>query len=88
MFSFIIVCLQAQLICDNNKISSSSNSMVPDYQLPVMVSSLYELNTFGCFSSIISQMHLLWELVLTAEPIVVMATSPTYCSQIVQALVR
>lgn len=33
-------------MCDNNKISNSSNSMVPDYQLPVVVSSLYELNTF------------------------------------------
>jgi len=75
-------------MCDNNKISSSSNSMVPDYQLPVVVSSLYELNTFGCFSSIVSQMHLLWELVLTTEPIVVMASSPTYSSQVVQALVR
>ncbi|XP_001947112.2 protein DENND6B [Acyrthosiphon pisum] len=81
------IVLQAQLICDNNKICSSSNSMVPDYQLPVVVSSLYELNTFGCFSSIVSQMHLLWELVLTTEPIVVMASSPTYSSQVVQALV-
>lgn len=80
--------LQAQLICDNNKFCNSSNSIVPDYHLPVVVSPLYELNTFGCFSSIVSQMHILWELVLTTEPIVVMATSPTICSQIVQALVR
>lgn len=82
------MCLQAQLTCDNNKISSSSSSMVPDYQLPVMVSSLYELNTFGCISSIVSHMHILWELVLLTEPIVVMASTPAYCSQIVQALVR
>lgn len=81
------IVLQAQLVCDNNKICNSSNSMVPDYQLPVVVSSLYELNTFGCFSSIVSQLHLLWELVLTTEPIVVMASSPTYSSQVVQALV-
>jgi len=62
--------------------------MVPPYQLPVVVSSLYELNTFGYLSSIVSEMHILWELVLTTEPIVVMATSPAICSQIVQALVR
>lgn len=62
--------------------------MIPDYQLPVIISSLYELNTFGHFSSILSQIHLLWELVLTSEPIVVMGSSPIYCTQAVQTLVR
>ncbi|XP_063220002.1 protein DENND6A isoform X2 [Bacillus rossius redtenbacheri] len=49
--------------------------------------SLCEVNIFKCFSPVISHIHLLWELVLTAEPIVVMATSPTMCSEMVQALI-
>jgi hypothetical protein len=32
-------------------------------------------------------MHTLWELVLTAEPLVVMAPTPTLCSATVQHLV-
>lgn len=33
-------------------------------------------------------LNLLWELVITAEPLVVMATSPTTAANMVQTLVR
>ncbi|KAE8740694.1 hypothetical protein FOCC_FOCC013785 [Frankliniella occidentalis] len=47
----------------------------------------HEVNLFNCFSGVVSHIHLLWELVLTAEPLVVMASLPTTCSDMVQALV-
>ena len=48
--------------------------------------SAYEGNLFRSLASILSHVHLLWELVLLSEPIVVMATSPTICSDVVHAL--
>lgn len=54
--------------------------------VPHIQASLQDVNVFDALSSVISHLHLLWELVLTAEPIVVMASSPTECSAMVQAL--
>ncbi|XP_032523783.2 protein DENND6A [Danaus plexippus] len=54
--------------------------------IPHIVASIQDVNVFDALSSVISHLHLLWELVLTAEPIVVMASSPTECSSLVQAL--
>ncbi|RWS28575.1 protein DENND6B-like isoform X1 [Leptotrombidium deliense] len=51
------------------------------------LASLYELNIFKCFLPIISHVQLLWELVLTSEPILVMAPTPDTCSEMVQSLV-
>lgn len=56
---------------------------------PVMcLSSATEIDIFRSLHTVISYTHLLWELVLTAEPIVVMATSPSDCSHMVQSLMR
>lgn len=56
---------------------------------PVMcLSSATEIDIFRSLYTVISYTHLLWELVLTAEPIVVMATSPSDCSHMVQSLMR
>ncbi|KAF4532616.1 hypothetical protein B566_EDAN011529 [Ephemera danica] len=63
---------------------TSLSSQLP---APTVLSSVHEVNMFRCFSPIISHVHLLWELVLTAEPIVVMASSPTICSEMVHSLV-
>ncbi|CAH2003529.1 unnamed protein product [Acanthoscelides obtectus] len=38
--------------------------------------------------SLLSHIHLLWELVITSEPIVIMASSPAHCSSMVLALTR
>ncbi|GBP54413.1 Protein DENND6B [Eumeta japonica] len=58
----------------------------PTDKMPHVLASIQDVNVFDALSSVISHLHLLWELVLTAEPIVVMASSPTECSAMVQAL--
>lgn len=56
-------------------------------QIPSKVlSSVDEIDIYRSLFSILSHIHMLWELVLTSEPIVVMAPSPTDCSQMVQSL--
>jgi len=41
----------------------------------------------SCFTILLPHIHLLWELVLLSEPIAVMASSPSICSDVVQTLV-
>jgi hypothetical protein len=41
---------------------------------------------FPTLLPLLESLHILWELVLTAEPIVVLAASPAQCSTTVQAL--
>lgn len=55
---------------------------------PIVLPSVHEIDIFRSLYSVISYTHLLWELVVTAEPIVVMATSPSDCSHMVQSLMR
>ncbi|CAF1081943.1 unnamed protein product [Brachionus calyciflorus] len=47
----------------------------------------HEVNLFKCLDPILIHIHLLWEMVLLNEPIVVIASVPTVCSELVQALV-
>lgn len=54
---------------------------------PQILTSLHEIDIFRSLSSVISHIHMLWELVLISEPIVVMGTSPTDCSHMVQSLI-
>ncbi|XP_037282196.1 protein DENND6B isoform X2 [Rhipicephalus microplus] len=51
------------------------------------VPSVHEVDLFRCLMPLLSHIQLLWELVLVAEPIVVMAPSPAVCSDTVLALV-
>ncbi|CAK9804273.1 Protein DENND6A [Anthophora quadrimaculata] len=53
----------------------------------LILTSAYEGDMFRSLASVVSYVHLLWELVLLSEPIVVMAGSPTSCSEMVQALI-
>ena len=53
-----------------------------------MVTSVAEPELFPALQPLLSHAQLLWELVLTAEPLVVMAATPARCSHVVQALVR
>ncbi|XP_066585732.1 protein DENND6A-like [Prorops nasuta] len=53
----------------------------------LILTSAYEGNIFRSLASVLNYIHLLWELVLLCEPIVVIAGSPTVCSEMVQALV-
>lgn len=86
--------LQAHIPSHSNKVGvltapgSPSEMNLSPLPPPTVLSSVHEVHMFHCFSPVISHVHLLWELVLTAEPIVVMSGSPTTCSRMVQALVR
>lgn len=86
--------LQIQIPSDSSKcgpstvaVSSLHQNLYQPVAVPIVLSSVHELNMFECFSPVIYHIQLLWELVLTAEPIVVMASSPAVSSQMVQALV-
>jgi len=46
----------------------------------------FPMDLFTCLLPVIEQAHAIWELVLTAEPLVVMASNPTVCSSTVQYL--
>ncbi|XP_075155054.1 protein DENND6B [Haematobia irritans] len=53
-----------------------------------VIASVNELELFQSLSFIVDHMYTLWELVLTAEPLVVVGTSPADCSHMVQTLVQ
>ncbi|XP_075219220.1 protein DENND6B isoform X2 [Lycorma delicatula] len=80
--------IQTQIPSDNFKCGVGSPLVNRSATLlPTVLPSVHQVNTFECFSHFLHHIQLLWELVLTAEPIVVMASSPSTCSQMVQALV-
>jgi len=54
---------------------------------PVVI-AVHEVIFFQCLKPIISHLHLLWELVLTNEPVVVMAPVPDFSANTVNALVQ
>lgn len=79
------------------KVNKSATMTKPQLNLQVkngiqmttkLLSSVDEIDIFNSLFSILSHIHMLWELVLTSEPIVVMAPSPTVCSQMVQSLMN
>ncbi|XP_054728711.1 protein DENND6B [Anastrepha obliqua] len=51
------------------------------------LNSVYELELFKSLSFTVENLYTLWELVLIAEPLVVVGTSPADCSHMVQTLV-
>uniref|UniRef100_A0A1I8NN25 UDENN domain-containing protein n=1 Tax=Stomoxys calcitrans TaxID=35570 RepID=A0A1I8NN25_STOCA len=53
-----------------------------------VIASVNEVELFHSLSFIVDHMYTLWELVLTAEPLVVVGTSPADCSHMVQTLVQ
>ncbi|XP_054163497.1 protein DENND6A-like [Oppia nitens] len=70
---------------DSSISSSSSQQSLTPY--PLVIPSVYELNIYKSLASIITHVQLLWELILTCEPITVMASTPDVCSETVQSLV-
>ncbi|XP_048743475.1 protein DENND6A-like isoform X3 [Ostrea edulis] len=59
----------------------------PVLPAPTILPSLYEIDIFSSFQTILPHIQMLWELVLTGEPLVVMAASPSVTSAAVQALI-
>ncbi|XP_060100517.1 protein DENND6B [Heteronotia binoei] len=53
---------------------------------PLVLSSVHELDLFRCFQPVLSHVQMLWELMLLAEPLVVLAPSPAVSSEMVLAL--
>ncbi|XP_076825923.1 protein DENND6A-like [Clavelina lepadiformis] len=51
------------------------------------LSSINEVDLFESFQQILPHLHLIWELILLGEPLVVMATSPTLCASTVLAFI-
>ncbi|KRX91462.1 Protein DENND6B, partial [Trichinella pseudospiralis] len=49
--------------------------------------NVYEPDLYECLSLYLPHLHMLWELVLLGEPIVVMAPSPDVSSAVVQSLI-
>uniref|UniRef100_A0A914ZGA7 UDENN domain-containing protein n=1 Tax=Parascaris univalens TaxID=6257 RepID=A0A914ZGA7_PARUN len=54
---------------------------------PVVLPSVNEVNLFSNLLCVLNHVQLLWELVLTSEPIVVIAPGPSVCSSLVQSLI-
>jgi len=52
------------------------------------IGSVFEADLFKCLRPVLSHVHLLWELVLTGEPIVVMSPLPAQVSVTIHALIR
>ncbi|XP_062850558.1 protein DENND6B [Trichomycterus rosablanca] len=53
----------------------------------MVLPTIHELDLFKCFQSVLIHLQMLWELMLLGEPVVIMAPSPTVCSEMVLALV-
>lgn len=51
-----------------------------------IIASIHDIDIFKSLQFFLPHIHLLWELVLIAEPIVVTGTSPTDCAHMVQSL--
>lgn len=63
----------------------TNNNSTPGV-IPISINSPNEIDVFGPLHTIIHHIQLMWELVLLGEPLVIIATSPTDSSHIVQAL--
>lgn len=69
----------SQSLIDANTSINGEYSVLP---------SVADTRLFEIMLPVLSHIYLLWELVLTAEPLIVMASSPTDCSAMVVALTR
>ncbi|XP_077987090.1 protein DENND6A-like isoform X2 [Glandiceps talaboti] len=84
------VVLQVRIPAKQEKSSQSQPKkalLSPGSAPPIIIPSVNEVEVFRWFQPVLPHIQLLWELVITNEPIVVMAPSPTICSDTVQALV-
>jgi hypothetical protein len=68
-------------------INVESAENISPAQHPRLIPSIYTLNVYKHLLPVISHVQLLWELVLTCEPLIVMASTPDVCSQVVSSLV-
>ncbi|CAF4368964.1 unnamed protein product, partial [Adineta steineri] len=55
-------------------------------QLPRLIPFVYDVNTHQSLLCVLTHIQLLWELILLNEPIAILGSFPTECSQTIQAL--
>ncbi|XP_046841113.1 protein DENND6A-like, partial [Xenia sp. Carnegie-2017] len=67
--------------------SLENTNAIPAPPIQISIPLLKETDMYRCISPVLNSIHLLWELVLLNEPIVVMAPSPSLCSDVVQTLI-
>ncbi|XP_064632620.1 protein DENND6B-like isoform X2 [Lineus longissimus] len=72
---------------DKSSSSQPKNQTVPALPVHTILPTLHEADIFTAFQPVLPHIQMLWELVIAAEPIVVMAASPSICANTVQALV-
>jgi hypothetical protein len=54
--------------------------------IPRLIPFVYDVNTYQSLLCVLTHIQLLWELILLNEPIAILGSFPTRCSQTVQAL--
>ncbi|GAB6022992.1 Protein dennd6a, variant 2 [Chamberlinius hualienensis] len=67
--------------------TSSQDELNETISNRLVLPAICEPDLFSYLSPVVHHIHLLWELILLGEPVVVMASSPAVCSQTVQSLV-
>lgn len=61
-------------------------TLVSPHQNYQIILAAFDLDLYRCFYSVISELQLLWEMILTCEPFIVIAHTPDVCAHFVQAL--
>lgn len=61
-------------------------TLVSPHQNYQIILTAFDLDLYRCFYSVISELQLLWEMILTCEPFIVIAYTPDVCAHFVQAL--
>ncbi|CAH1784707.1 unnamed protein product, partial [Owenia fusiformis] len=82
--------IQVRVPCRTDKIATSApikTSQVPHIPANNLLPSIHEVDLYSTFQPVLPHIQMLWELVISGESIVVMASSPTVCCRAVQALV-
>ncbi|XP_064399646.1 protein DENND6A-like [Halichondria panicea] len=81
--------IQVRMPSKSDKIGSarSPDDVARKSAAVMVVPSVHDLNLYQALQPVLNSFELIWELVITNEPIAVMAGSPTLCANAVQALV-
>lgn len=72
---------------DKPGMPTASVSVTSEVQYQYVISSVHEVDVIKYFQPVLSHYHLLWELVLLGEPLIIMSSSPEVCSNTVLALI-
>lgn len=84
-----------KLACTNNtkidylatSIHGTPLTLVNHHQNYHTILTAFDLDLYKCFYSVISDLQLLWEMILTCEPFIVIGHTPDVCSNFVQAMI-